>query len=275
MNSALLAPAGFIADSRGRVTLFGRSGQIEHLRRIGLGRPERWQELLSQGSMPAAGRGATAVLDLAGTRARLKRLRRGGLLGSLWRERFPGRRRVLDNLRLPIEAARRGIPTPAPLALLVVEGPPGLFRAWMAVEEIAGARDLGAWFGGANSPPSRPELAEAMSVVRRMHEVGLDHRDLNLGNLLLRRGGEGGSVFVVDWDGARTRTGPLSFRVRLRALRRLERSAVKLFGTGEPAVRRLWYELYAAGDPQLADRLERVRLEGDLRLRLRRLGGLR
>jgi hypothetical protein len=99
-----------------------------------------------------------------------------------------------------------------------------------------------------------------MKMVRGMHDRGLDHRDLNLGNLLVRGDGAGGhEPFVVDLDRAVLGSGELPFRRRLAALLRLERSYVKIVtraGAKAPGrERERWYGLYAAGDDRLAARL--------------------
>jgi 3-deoxy-D-manno-octulosonic acid kinase len=238
--------------------------------------PERWKVLIGSGSDDAPGRGATARLTLAGELpVILKRMRRGGLAGRLWRDRYAGRRRLLDNLAIPIEAARRGIPTAAPVALLLAPGSGPLYEGWLAVEEIAEASDLAASYRRGVEPPQRVLRAVA-AMVRGMHDAGLEHRDLNLGNLLAREHGKAEpEPFVIDLDRARLHRRALPFRLRQRALRRLERSQAKLFlesarpGPLPPAP---WYELYAAGNRRLAARLARGRPVGRLLLALHRLG---
>jgi len=238
--------------------------------------PDRWRELTGSSSDGAAGRGATARLTLAGgVPVILKRMRRGGWAGRCWRDRYAGRRRLLNNLATPLEAARRGIPTAAPVALLLASAWGPLYEGWLAVEEITDAGDLAASYRRGVDPP--PQLLRAVAaLLRRMHDAGLEHRDLNLGNLLAReRGVAEPEPFVIDLDRARLHEGPLSFRLRQRALRRLERSQVKLFlesareGPLPPAP---WYELYAAGDRRLAERLARGRAVGRFLLGLHRMG---
>jgi 3-deoxy-D-manno-octulosonic acid kinase len=168
---------------------------------------------------------------------------------------------------------RRGVATPAPVALLLVDGPGPLCRAWLAVDEIDHATDLAARFASVH-PPTRAELGQVMGEVRKMHDVGVEHRDLNLGNLLLRTEPDSEPrAWVLDLDRARLHTGPLRFRLRQRALRRLERSHLKLFGDSHAAAPRdLFYELYASGDEELGRRLDRGRSIGRLLLRLHRTG---
>jgi len=268
-------PEGFVTSSHRNVTLVSDVHCTDALVRAGLDDPSGWRRRLASGNRrrQQEGRGATARVELTpACVARIKQLRRGGWLAPLWRDRFAGTHRVLENLRLPVEAARSGIATPAPLALLIERGLPGLVRAWLAVEEIDDATDLRECFVSGR-PPEPGELDAVLRLVRTMHERGLEHRDLNLGNLLLRRSGEP-AAWVVDLDGARLHLGPLPFTTRQRALRRLERSYVK---TCHPrpagdSVRRSIYTSYAAGDSALERRLARGRRAGRVWIQLHRLG---
>jgi 3-deoxy-D-manno-octulosonic acid kinase len=273
--SAAGIPAGYVLERTGRATLVAEAARAAALVRAGLADPAGWEARLPARGRPGSGRGGSVALELAGVGpVRLKALRRGGLARRLWSERHAGRGRLLANLALPLEARARGIPTPAPVALLTVEGPPGLHRGWLAVEEIPGAVDLATRFA-AGPPPEREELAVVIALVRRMHDRGLEHRDLNLGNLLLRQAPGGASEgFVIDLDRARLRSAPLGAGRRRRGLRRLERSCLKSSQqqAADPRTRRLLYDLYAAGDLLLAGRLARGRRRADLLLFLHGLG---
>jgi len=271
MSRAPELPDGFVAVGAGALTLIADATCVDELRDLGLHRREGWQERLTAPA-GASGRGATRAIELpCGRSARLKRLRRGGWAASLWRDRYAGRERLLDNLRVPLEAARRGVPTAAPLALLIERAGAGLYRAWLAVEELDAA-DLRTRLA-AGRPLSTEELGAALSVVRRMHERGIEHRDLNLGNLLVGDG-PGPPAFVIDLDGARLHDGPLSFRARLRGLRRLERSYVKCCypGVASEELRSSIYTEYAGGDVELGRRLDRGRRCGRAWIGLHRLG---
>jgi 3-deoxy-D-manno-octulosonic acid kinase len=268
-------PPGFVARRGPLGLLLAAESRADELLAAGLDREAGWTAPLGS-AHAGAGRGATARLDLSGGPVRLKQLRRGGGLAVLWRDRFAGPRRPLANLELPLEARRRGVVTPAPLGLFVTEGPPGLCRAWMAAEEIGGARDLATCFASAETPV-RDELESVLQTVRGMHDAGVEHRDLNLGNLLLRREATGSlQVWVLDLDRARMHEAGLPFRLRQRALRRLERSYVKLFAArGAGSVddpRELFFDLYGSADSALAERLRRGRRTGRLLLLLHRIG---
>ncbi len=204
-------------------------------------------------------------------------MHRGGSLRFLWRDRFLGAGRLLANLTTPLEAQRRGVPTAAPVALLLWSGPPGFYRAWMAVDEIEGAEDLRARFSGVPLPAAT-EMSAVLACVRRMHDAGIDHKDLNLGNLLIRQSVRGPEVFVVDLDRAVLHARPVGFAGRQRALRRLERSWVKTFGDdGSSGVLEAstWYGWYAGDDHDVARRLRAGRAAGRAWLAIHRIGWAR
>jgi len=198
---------------------------------------------------------------------------RGGITGPLWRERYPRIGRLIATLEVSLETGRRGVPTAAAVAMLIQEGPPHLYRAWLATEEIEGARDLvSRWCG--RDLPGRGEIAAVMRLVRRMHDAGIEHRDLNLGNLLLRdRPEDDHEAFVVDLDRARLHPAPLSLGLRKRGLGRMWHSYMKKrgrSGTQHADVAALWYSLYAEGDAALEHRLQEGHGLQEVALTLRR-----
>ena len=227
-------PPGFAAT--GDVArLIARREHLEELVTLGLQEPAEWTRRLAGGSS-GSGRGPTAVVELpsGATRLRLKQMRRGGTLAALWRERYLGVSRLLGNLTLPDEAVLRGIATPAPVALLLQPGPPGFFRAWIAFENLDRAEDLCSVLLS-ERPPRPHEYTALAELVRRLHERGIEHRDLNLGNLLLeRRQEEGARAWVVDLDRARLHAGPVPPRRRRAVLERLLRSYFKEVGADSP-----------------------------------------
>lgn len=276
MSERLVPPDGFAVCRGPSGLLIGAERLLGALRAAGLQQCRTWRALAATAAGGAPGRGLSARLVLGdGTRLVLKQMRRGGLARRFWRDRFIGRARLLDNLRVPLEAAQRGIPTAAPAALLLVAGAGPLYRGWLAVEEIADAPDLATLYRR-GTPPSERELLAVIALVRRMHEAGLVHRDLNLGNLLVRRSRNGEpEPFVIDMDRARFRAGALPFRLRQRSLRRLERSHAKLMhecGLSRADSRVPWYEQYAGEDRRLAGRLRRGRIVGRLLLALHEAG---
>jgi 3-deoxy-D-manno-octulosonic acid kinase len=77
------------------------------------------------------------------------------------------------------------------------------------------------------SPPEEPPVAAARragEAVGRLHAAGIDHADLNLGNVLVSMPGAATAAHVIDLDQARVVDAPLGWRARRRNLRRLRRS---------------------------------------------------
>jgi len=261
-------PDGFVLDRDDGCISVVRADEREPFRRQGLHAAAAWHALLVP-TRQVSGRGGVArIQPSAGRSWVLKRMRRGGLLAPLWRDRYLGTARLMDNLVAPLRARRANIPTAAPVGLLVRPVGWGLVEGWLAFEEIEGGIDLATRFRG-SQPPTREELACAMDVVRSMHDAGIDHPDLNLGNLLLCVREERSAAFVIDLDRATFHDAALDFGRRQRAIRRIERSLLKICGD---SVTVPWQRLYAADDSALAARLERGRRVGGLWLRLHELG---
>lgn len=268
-------PPGFEREVSADTALFAREGVLAAFREAGLGEADGWRRRLRASRADGAGRAKIAREELAGAlRVVLKALRRGGLLAPLRPDTFRDARRPIGNLALPDLARARGIPTPRAAALLLERAERRRVRAFLAVEEIPRAVDLRArWRTGRGAPG---DAASVVALVRAMHDAGLRHRDLNVGNLLLRDG-DGGApeAFVVDLDGASIDPGPVPFRVRVASLRRLERSYAKVFGERDPigpdGRDRLW-ALYAGSDEALGSRLRRARWTGRIAVAWHRLG---
>ena len=266
-------PPGFLVRAEVGGALYVAAAAESEVRARALTSWEAWRRALSSGSA-SSGRGVTAIVDgPSGTRWRLKTMRRGGWLARLWRDRYLSARRLVATLAASVEAQARGVPTAAPLALIVEGGPSGLVRGAMAFAEIENAEDLARRV--VRKAALRADLESAIGAVRAMHDRGVSHPDLNLGNVLLRpTAGGAPQAWVIDFDRAAFTEGPLSFGLRQAALRRLERSTAKLTGsTGPlgPGSEDLWYRLYAGDDAELLRRLAAGRAAGRFALAMHRL----
>jgi 3-deoxy-D-manno-octulosonic acid kinase len=266
--------AGFERHDEGRGMLVADARLLPELVAAGFARPERWVAAGDDRS-PGAGRGATARwTTAAGRELVLKQLRRGGAVGRWWRDRHFGTGRLARNLTVPAEARRRGVATPAVVAVLAVPGPPGLWRGWLAVEALDGEDLLALLRRGIDAGAG--DARRALGAVRRAHDAGLEHPDLNLGNLFIDRDG---AAHVLDLDGARLRTGAVGPGRRFRELLRLERSWLRNLGPVGPEGRTLdtWiHEVYVEGDRALARGLASRRTRGAIALAargIRRRGG--
>ncbi len=180
------------------------------------------------------GRGAVWRLAVpGGPRVVLRCNRRGGWLARIVHETYLGPwYRPLRELVVTAEARRRGVPAAEILAVRVEGGL--IYRGAVVTAEVPGAATLVDALRASPDPGTRRALVEgAARTVAGMHQAGLLHTDLNLTNLLARRGTSGGiEMAVLDLDRARLYAPPLAPRARRRTLRRLTRSWHKLDPSG-------------------------------------------
>jgi len=214
------------------------------------------------------GRSSTAVVPLPGSNIRLhlRPFRHGGWLGGLRGHTLTGLRRPIAELRTTAALAAAGAPVPTP-ALIAAQRVGPLWSVTLGTLFEEDAIDAAAWLA---SGPSRRRLlraaAAAGSAIRRFHDAGGRHRDLHIGNLLVRERGDETEVIVIDLDRARVAKSVRPAR-RMRELMRLHRSIVKRHRAEAIGVRGYsqFLESYTRGDRQLRVRLlshltrERVR----------------
>ncbi len=173
----------------------------------------------------ARGRGEAAFLDVGDYHYVLRHYRRGGLPGRFVRDRFLWcglcRSRAWREWQLTAELYGRGLPVPRPVAAQVVRD--GLFyRADIVTLRINDSRSLAQVLAAGTLPYA--QWRELGRCLRRFHDAGLDHADLNAHNILL----SGDDFFVIDFDRGRLRA-PGAWRQR--NLARLLRSLHKLAQT--------------------------------------------
>jgi tRNA A-37 threonylcarbamoyl transferase component Bud32 len=263
------APEGFTVVRRGPMRLYLRHSHAEALLGIQIQRIGEWFESHHWATV-SAGRGATVVMRPGlpgGAPLVIKGYRHGGLLGRLLPARYLSPARALRAIAASDTARRAGVPAPLVVAGAAERTFPIGCRLYEVSLEVPGSEPLDRALklnGGAPAPlppgvrSRRRLLIEACGrSVRALHDAGIDHRDLNLRNLLAAEGPGGPEVQVIDYDGARIGP-PLSARRRLRALRRLLRSAVKLHPQRRPPslltlVR--WLRAYSGGDRRLEEYL--------------------
>ena len=160
---------------------------------------------------------------------------RGGAVAALLGDRYlrVGTPRPFHEARMSVEARRRGVPTPRVVAAAIY--PSGIFyRGDVVTDLVPGARSVGDLLFGPErnqDPAFREQLIRAAAAMPlRLARWGVQHRDLNVDNLLRpgdNPGGEGGwppgELVVLDLDRCRLRRGALEDGGRAMAAR-LERS---------------------------------------------------
>jgi 3-deoxy-D-manno-octulosonic acid kinase len=184
------------------------------------------------------GRGRTPTVHLPNQHSLvLRRYRHGGLLGWLTANWLWGPSRARWELEVTVRAERADAPVPhvACVAAWPVAGP--FWSALIGTVEIEDGEELLGWLRRSRSVGERVALARQVGrSIRRLHDTGIEHRDLQLRNILIRpdtalgsRAGSAGRVVVIDLDGARhhgLRGVPISRRAQ--NLGRLARSVIKL-----------------------------------------------
>lgn len=176
----------------------------------------------------AGGRGSVDFLDAGGREWVMRRYLRGGWAARLARDRYlflgEERTRAFRELRLLGRLLELGLPVPAPVAACYRRWPL-TYRAALITERLPRATALSAMLAAGRVDRARWSAIGA--CLRRFHDAGVHHADLNAHNIML---GEGGGVWLLDFDRGRLREpGPW----RERVLERLARSLAKIAGGGE------------------------------------------
>lgn len=166
--------------------------------------PEYWQaEQRVLGS--AQGRGTTWFVQTETVAAALRHYRRGGLFGKLVKDQywFSGWEltrsyQEYQLLNILIEA---GVNVPRPIAARAVKTGP-FYRADLLSEKVANARDLVAIL---KEEPLSSEMYQKIGCeIRKMHDVQVNHTDLNIHNILID---EEERVWIIDFDKCRQQAG--------------------------------------------------------------------
>lgn len=151
----------------------------------------------------AGGRGTVAFLCDGERRWVLRHYRRGGLVARLLDDTYlytgAGRTRSFREFRLLRQLRAWQLPVPDPVAARYVRR--GLlYKADLITAELPTRRTLAQALSAA--PLAAASWRAVGACIARLHERGVHHADLNAHNILL---GEGGAVYVLDFDRGRVR----------------------------------------------------------------------
>lgn len=171
----------------------------------------------------APGRGSSLFVQATPTEQWVLRpYRRGGMAAKLSEKRYlwtgAERTRAFRELRLTAALFEQGLPVPCPVASSVTRY--GItYEATLITVRIAGARALAELL--VNDLADNALLQRVGAMIKRFHQAGLDHVDLNARNILVDSRGK---PWLIDLDRCRVRT---SGKWQLANLERLERSINK------------------------------------------------
>jgi 3-deoxy-D-manno-octulosonic acid kinase len=221
-------PAGYVVHRVGDAWLVFDSAFANELVALRLADSESRKRLFARA--PKRGRGAAPSVSLRrDAHVVLRRYQHGGLFAGLTGALYLGPSRALDELHVTARAEASGAPVPhvVCLALWPAAGP--FWSALIGTREERGAHDLlESLLSAPDAAARRTLLREVGAAVRKLHDAGVDHRDLQLRNILVVEEGGGRRIVVVDLDRAVYHPrGALAPRLRARNLGRLTRSAVK------------------------------------------------
>ncbi len=173
----------------------------------------------------AAGRACVLLLETEFGPAVLKQYLRGGWAARVSRDRyvFSGfeQSRPIMEFKVLEQLFVAGLPAPAPLAAICTRDG-RLYSGWLMTRRIMDAEPLADLIYSRRGDPVLWRNTGA--CIRRFHNFGLVHADLNARNILV---GEADNVHLVDFDRARIRRG--DSRAYSTNLRRLHRSLEKLW----------------------------------------------
>ena len=201
--------------------------------------PEFWGE----GARPvdAGGRGGAWFVSAREGEFVLRRYLRGGLAARLSRASYVftgfNNTRPLREFRLLAQLRALGLPVPEPVAAQARRSGLLLWQGAILLCRIPGARPL----------PESPGLDSGElwrrvgQLIRRFHEAGLDHVDLNCDNILAADG----KLWLIDFDRCRLRSrSGTAARWKQRNLQRLRRSLAKRCpALGPERQEALWQQL--------------------------------
>lgn len=165
-------------------------------------------------AVPLTGRGTAYRIPVPGEAGGaahawlIRHYHRGGLVaGPVLGDRYLrlGEPRPVRELRVSHAARGRGVPTPEVVAAALY--PAGMFyRADLVTGFVPDSLTLADLLFGHTSQQASERAAGCGAVgalVRRAHDAGLVHADLNLRNVLLQRTEAGFVPFLLDLDAAR------------------------------------------------------------------------
>ena len=196
----------------------------------------------------AKGRGSALLLNTPSGPAVLRRYLRGGQAARVSHDRsfFTGfeRSRPLAEFHMLEELSQAGLPVPYPLAAICRRS--GLFyTGWLMTRRIMEVLPLADLLAKRDDDPG--VWRKIGYCVRRFHDHGVVHADLNARNILV---GAADEIYLIDFDRARISSNDSSaFAANLK---RLRRSLEKLWPERtRDRLDRCWSSLMAAYDERI------------------------
>ncbi len=193
----------------------------------------------------------------------IRRYSHGGLLRFFTRGLFLSGARSFNELILTEEIRSSGIPTVTPVVAVHQVLIPPFYRPYLLTLEFPNSLNLVQYLERVGSHPPHQTILHKRKVIRsagillkKFHQAGFYHRDLQLKNLLV----SGDEVLIIDFDRS-YRKAFLTIKERVKNLFRLNRSADKWKDFGLPISRtdRLRFlHSYSGGDLKFLEEMRRA-----------------
>ncbi|MBW1678861.1 MAG: hypothetical protein JRJ08_01750 [Deltaproteobacteria bacterium] len=240
-------PPSYNIIKKNKTVIVLRDDCKETLLKMGIDGPEFFLAHSSEKSDEYYGRGALKTLALpepGKERVVIRHYRRGGKVQKFITDLYWGSSRPLRELWVGYQAMEKGIPTAEILAVCHTQVFWKFHRGDLVSREIMNGKDLANYLKGLPQPLSKENILQKRKVietvgnlVRKLHDGGIFHGDLNLKNIILQisrpRTIKG---YIIDFDKSFIKS-TLSENMRIRNLLRLNRSAEKFKREGLPLTR--------------------------------------
>ena len=223
-------PPGFTLIRKGKTSILINEGYKDLLLEQGIENIRIFLEKAYQSSNYLKGRARHPSVPIEGAkRMVIRQYLHGGLFRNFSRDLYLFGSRSFQELALTAEVRSCGIPTVEPIAAIHRTTFSPLYQAYLLSLEIPGSSDFIQYLHEIEPRPSceklilkRKTIQSAGLLLRKFHQSGFFHGDLQLKNILVL----GEQVFVIDLDRS-YRKETLSVRERMKNLLRLNRSAEK------------------------------------------------
>ncbi len=232
---------------QGRTTVVLSKHYLKRMIQLGIAHPDRLFDTAPLMGEDCRGRSAVKALTIPGhvdERIVIRQYRRGGPIQKFVSDLYWGKSRPLHELWLTWQARKRGVSTVEIVAACHTTVFWKLHRGHLVSKEIKNGKDFYSYLEHKGQTLSRAQVQEKRKVitsiavmVRKMHDAGIFHADLNLKNIIVQPEESGPQrIYLIDFDKS-TIQNRLSERKRRQNLMRLNRSAEKFKAQGLPLTR--------------------------------------
>ena len=198
--SGVFIPDGFEHVREERTSILVRSDAREWLVPLLMAGDRGWAGYAMR-ALPG-GRGGAVVVRVDEHEVVLRTCRRGGLPARVLHDTYFGwTPRPFRELCLLETLRRGGVPVVEVVGARVRWLVPGCYKGWIVTRYVRDACTLWEWVCGGDGQWQRPAVWRLVGkAIRRLHDAGSRHPDLNLRNILLCPGTEAPTVLLVDFD---------------------------------------------------------------------------